>query len=185
MDFNLNEFESPVGIIYVITDKKSLRAVDFSSYEERMHRLLKRHYGEYTLHPNQKSNDAASRLKAYFSGDIRAIEGIPTATNGTDFQKAVWAALCTIPAGTTLSYGALAAKIGRPKASRAIGLANGSNPIGIFVPCHRVIGSNHSLTGYGGGIERKKWLLQHEGVEVSDKATKSEQIASNQPMLFS
>src|SRR5262249_23027417 len=86
------------------------------------------------------------------------------ATRGTIFQREVWAALRRIPVGATLSYGALARELGRPRAIRAVGLANGANPIGIVVPCHRVIGSNASLTGYGGGIERKRWLLEHEGV---------------------
>ena len=83
-------------------------------------------------------------------------------TAGTDFQREVWRALRGIPCGTTLSYGELARRIGRPNAVRAVGLANGANPIGVVVPCHRVIGSNGSLTGYGGGIERKRWLLDHE-----------------------
>jgi methylated-DNA-[protein]-cysteine S-methyltransferase len=81
---------------------------------------------------------------------------------GTDFQRAVWKALCTVPCGQTLSYGALARRIGRPKAVRAVGLANGANPIGIVVPCHRVIGADGTLTGYGGGLDRKRWLLAHE-----------------------
>jgi methylated-DNA-[protein]-cysteine S-methyltransferase len=85
-------------------------------------------------------------------------------TGGTPFQREVWAALRRIPAGQIASYGQLAARIGRPAAVRAVGLANGSNPVGVIVPCHRVIGANGSLTGYGGGIERKRWLLAHEGV---------------------
>ncbi len=86
---------------------------------------------------------------------------------GTPFQRDVWAALREIPVGKTLSYGALAAKIGRPKAVRAVGLANGANPIGIVVPCHRVIGADSSLTGYGGGLDRKRWLLNHEGAHYT------------------
>jgi methylated-DNA-[protein]-cysteine S-methyltransferase len=84
-------------------------------------------------------------------------------TGGTEFQRAVWTALCTIPAGQTLTYKGLAARIGKPAAIRAVGLANGANPVGIVVPCHRVIGSDGSLTGYGGGVDRKRWLLAHEG----------------------
>ncbi len=86
-----------------------------------------------------------------------------TATDGTDFQRAVWRELRRIPSGKTISYAELAKRIGRPKAVRAVGLANRSNPISIVVPCHRVIGSDGSLTGYGGGMERKDWLLRHEG----------------------
>jgi methylated-DNA-[protein]-cysteine S-methyltransferase len=107
---------------------------------------------------------ARRALEAYFEGEIKAVDTLSTATQGTEFQRTVWAALRDIPAGTTLSYGALAAKIGKPKAMRAVGLANGANPIAIIVPCHRVIGADASLTGYGGGLARKRWLLVHEGV---------------------
>ena len=102
-------------------------------------------------------------MEAYFAGNLAAIDEIRVETGGTPFQREVWAALRTIPAGTTLSYSALAVQIGRPKAVRAVGLANGANPISIVVPCHRVIGANNSLTGYGGGMQRKRWLLAHEG----------------------
>jgi len=101
-------------------------------------------------------------ITAYFAGNIPAIDALPVVFAGTPFQNTVWQALRTIPAGETLSYGALAARIGAPKAVRAVGLANGANPVGIIVPCHRVIGADGSLTGYGGGLERKKWLLAHE-----------------------
>jgi methylated-DNA-[protein]-cysteine S-methyltransferase len=105
---------------------------------------------------------ARRSLQAYFEGDLDAVTCLPTATNGTDFQRTVWDALRRIPVGHTISYGALAVQIGRPTAMRAVGLANGANPIAIVIPCHRVIGANASLTGYGGGLDRKRWLLQHE-----------------------
>ena len=107
-------------------------------------------------------------LDAYFAGDLGAIDNISVATGGTPFQRTVWAALHRIPAGMTTSYGALAVTIGRPSAMRAVGLAVGSNPVAVIVPCHRVIGADHSLTGYGGGLARKRWLLAHEGLELSD-----------------
>lgn len=157
-----DEFDSPVGVVYVISDGVNLRAVDFEGYESRMHRLLTRHYGQYRIHTANDPSGAVSRLKEYFAGDVAAIDHITVATNGTPFQKQVWAALRTIPAGSTVAYGTIACRIGRPSACRAVGLANGSNPIGIVVPCHRVIGANKALTGYGGGIERKQWLLEHE-----------------------
>jgi methylated-DNA-[protein]-cysteine S-methyltransferase len=157
------ELESPVGVVAVVTDGANLRAVDFEGYEDRLHRLLTSHYENYTLHSEPTPGDAVSRLKAYFSGDLHAIDGLATETNGSPFQQRVWAALREIPAGTTVSYGTIARRIGQPTASRAVGLANGSNPIAIVVPCHRVVGANQSLTGYGGGIERKQWLLEHEG----------------------
>jgi methylated-DNA-[protein]-cysteine S-methyltransferase len=101
-------------------------------------------------------------MRAYFAGNLTAIDDLPVATGGTDFQRQVWRALRQIPCGETISYGELARRIDRPAAVRAVGLANGSNPISVVVPCHRVIGSDGSLTGYGGGIERKRWLLTHE-----------------------
>ena len=101
-------------------------------------------------------------MEAYFAGDIESIQSLPVWTTGTPFQKSVWTALRSIPAGETTSYGSLAKKLGVPTAVRAVGLANGANPISIVVPCHRVIGANGSLTGYGGGLHRKRWLLEHE-----------------------
>jgi methylated-DNA-[protein]-cysteine S-methyltransferase len=101
-------------------------------------------------------------VAAYFAGDMRAFDCIELDPPGTRFQREVWAALRRIPAGTTTTYGRLAAALGRPGASRAVGLANGANPVAIVVPCHRVIGASGALTGYGGGIERKRWLLDHE-----------------------
>ena len=98
----------------------------------------------------------------YFAGELTALDSLQCATAGTEFQRRIWSALREIPAGTTTSYGALADKIGKPGAARAAGLANGSNPISIIVPCHRVIGANGALTGYGGGLPRKQWLLAHE-----------------------
>ena len=105
---------------------------------------------------------AADQLREYFAGHRRTFD-IPLAPEGTGFQKLVWNALCAIPFGVTRSYGDIAAAIGRPAASRAVGAANGRNPIAIIVPCHRVIGSNGTLTGYGGGLPTKRWLLAHEG----------------------
>lgn len=106
----------------------------------------------------------STRIKAYFDGDLTALESIEVKTAGTPFQQLVWKALLDIPAGRTDTYGHLAQRIGRPSAVRAVGLANGQNPISLVIPCHRVIGSNGKLTGYGGGLDRKQWLLEHEGV---------------------
>jgi methylated-DNA-[protein]-cysteine S-methyltransferase len=104
---------------------------------------------------------ARQQLEAYFAGELKDF-ALPFQGRGTDFQQTVWKALCAIPYGETLSYGELARRIGQPTAARAVGLANGQNPISIIVPCHRVIGANGTLTGYGGGLPRKKWLLAHE-----------------------
>jgi O-6-methylguanine DNA methyltransferase len=102
-------------------------------------------------------------LSAYFDGDARALDSVPVDLTGTEFQREVWAALRTIPPGRTLSYGDLAKKIGRPTAVRAVGAANGANPVSLVVPCHRVIAADGTLCGYGWGLERKRWLLAHEG----------------------
>jgi methylated-DNA-[protein]-cysteine S-methyltransferase len=101
-------------------------------------------------------------LKRYFAGDMHALDTIKTDARGTDFQQACWRALRKLPAGTTSTYGAMAKRLGKPAAMRAVGLANGANPIAIVVPCHRLVGSDGSLTGYGGGLARKRWLIDHE-----------------------
>ena len=163
--FFVEHIETPTGRMRIVCDDAhNLRAVDWDDHEPRMRDLLRRHYGPNGVQLREVSrlSTAASALLAYFDGDHDAISRLPTATNGTAFQCAVWSALRRIPAGRTVSYGALAAEIGRPKAVRAVGLANGANPIAIVVPCHRVIGANASLTGYGGGLPRKRWLLAHE-----------------------
>ena len=149
----------------LISDENGLlRATDWIDYDDRMRRLLACHYGKnnLTLIPSPRSCESASAIAAYFDGDLHAIDSLQTVTEGTPFQECVWQALRGIPAGQTMSYGALAKHIGKPAAVRAVALANGANPIGIVVPCHRVIGADGSLTGYGGGLERKRWLLHHE-----------------------
>ncbi|HEY1930999.1 MAG TPA: methylated-DNA--[protein]-cysteine S-methyltransferase [Acetobacteraceae bacterium] len=154
---------SPIGTILLISDGDALRALDFEDFADRMHVLLRRYEGECELTPGRAAGGAAERIAAYFAGELTALDDIPVRTGGSDFQRRVWAALRQIPAGTTTSYGRLAAAIGAPTASRAVGLANGANPVALVVPCHRVIGADGSLTGYGGGLPRKAWLLRHEG----------------------
>ncbi len=163
--FVADTLETPIGrLIFVADQEGCLRMVDWSDYETRALHLLRIHYGKdgYTLTQQCDPFSLTTRLAAYFAGEIHAIDALPTATAGTAFQQMVWAALRAIPAATTVSYGELAQCIARPRAVRAVGLANGSNPIGVVVPCHRVIGANGSLTGYGGGLHRKEWLLAHE-----------------------
>jgi methylated-DNA-[protein]-cysteine S-methyltransferase len=166
----IDRIDTPIGELVVVADRDgNLRAIDWTDHEERMVRLLRRQYGEATvIEPARDPNGLASAMRAYFAGDTGAIDGLPAKTEGTEFQQSVWRALRTIPCGTTLSYAQLAQRIGRPSAVRAVGLANGSNPISIVVPCHRVIGSDGTLTGYGGGIERKRWLLAHEGAATAE-----------------
>ena len=155
-----------IGTMLVVTDERErLRALDWEDYEARMLRLLRVHYGPraIVLVDGETPLSVRRPLEAYFEGELGAIESLSVETGGTEFQRAVWAALRAIPAGETRSYGQLAAKIARPSAVRAVGAANGANPVGVVVPCHRVIGADASLTGYAGGIERKRWLLSHEG----------------------
>ena len=161
----LDRILTPLGTALILTDKKgNLRALDWSDYEARLHRLLRLHYGrDYEIVEGMRLSKASLMVGKYFAGDLKAIDKITVETKGTPFQKKVWAALRKIPPGKTKSYAALAKKVGAPSAVRAVGAANGANPIGIVVPCHRVIGTNGKLTGYGGGLHRKQWLLVHEG----------------------
>lgn len=175
--FYSEAFNTPTGRMLIITDgEQRLRAADWEDKAERMQRLLRLHYGEngFELKNARAPSPARIALEAYFKGNLAAIETVRTQTRGTDFQRKVWSALRNIPVGKTLSYGQLAAKIGRPAAVRAVGAANGANPIPVIVPCHRVIGANASLTGFGGGLERKRWLLAHEGVSDIKAAARPE-----------
>lgn len=163
----LDRIATPVGEVLLVTDGDgAVRALDFADYEPRMMRLLGRHAPDAELVAGQAPGAVRDAVEAYFAGDARALDGLTVRTGGTEFQRSVWAALRAIPAGETRSYGQLAAAVGSPKAVRAAGLANGQNPIAVIVPCHRVIGANGTLTGYAGGLERKRWLLAHEGVAV-------------------
>ncbi len=163
MELLIDRVFSPIGTVVVVSDGECLRALDFEDYEHRMQNLLARYYGEVSLRASRNPGGASQAVEAYFGGKLTALDDFPVASQGSAFQQLVWRSLRDIPCGATLSYGELAKRIGNPAASRAVGLANGSNPIAIAVPCHRVIGANGDLTGYGGGMERKRWLLMHEG----------------------
>src|SRR5690606_35659536 len=154
----LDWVETPIGAMLLVADGERLAALEFADVAERMARWLRRRYGARALVPAADPGGFATRLRAYFAGDLAALDGIPLADGGSPFQRAVWSALRRIPAGRTMTYGAVAAALGRPSASRAVGHANGANPYAIVVPCHRLVGSDGALTGYGGGLERKRWL---------------------------
>jgi len=159
-----DRLDTPIGRALLLTDDDgALRVFDWEDHEDRMRVLLRRHYGEVALAPGRAPDAVRLPLERYFAGDLPALGEISWRTQGTPFQRTVWKALTDIPVGETLSYGALAVRIGKASAVRAVGLANGANPVSVVVPCHRVIGSDGSLTGYGGGLERKRWLLAHEG----------------------
>jgi len=161
----VDRLETPIGELWFAADYQgNVRGTAFTEGQKGLRAMLEHHYRdcEVTLDPARDPHGLATAMGEYFAGRLSAIDWLPVKTAGTDFQREVWHALREIPCGTTISYGQLAKQIKRPKAVRAVGLANGSNPIGVIVPCHRVIGSDGSLTGYGGGIERKRWLLEHE-----------------------
>ncbi len=160
------EFDSPVGMIDLLTSGDALVSLDFRTHEARKAVLLQRYIGAVEVTNATRRSDVLARLADYFEGDLQAIESLAVQQLGTPFQQKVWAALRTVTVGTTATYQQIAEQIGSPKACRAVGLANGANPIAIVVPCHRVIGANQTLTGYGGGLERKRWLLEHEGVTL-------------------
>lgn len=154
---------SPVGPLHVVLDGAALVALDYEGYEARMRRLLARRFPGAVLEAGAVPAALAKALDAYFAGRKGALDGVALRLGGTTFQQKVWEALRAIKWGETRSYGGLAKEIGRPSASRAVGLANGANPVAIVVPCHRVIGADKRLTGYAGGLERKRFLLRHEG----------------------
>lgn len=156
---------TPIGAMMIAVDVEGkLRVALFTEDEEVICRYLRLQVGStgFTLEPGKNPNGLTDAISSYFAGNLGVIDALPVESGGTPFQADVWRALRAIPCGTTTSYGKLAQQIGRPAAVRAVGLANGANPIAVVVPCHRVIGTNGSLTGYGGGIERKRWLLDHE-----------------------
>ena len=163
--FLFDHLDTPVGRLTLVADEEGrLRAVGWLDGRVRMERKLLALAPESELALVERSNPGGltAALRAYFAGDLTAIDGLPVVLEGTEFQRRVWRALRQIPCGQTWSYGKLARRVGNPGAARAVGLANNRNPVGIVVPCHRVIGADGSLTGYGGGIERKRWLLSHE-----------------------
>ncbi len=161
--FFIDKMKTPLGLANLIADGDGAqRKHCWEEQAQDWRKLFHRRYGDRELVARRDRFGHVAALKRYFDGDISALDTIPVAFAGTPFQTKVWNALRTIAGGTTLSYGVLAKRIGEPKAVRAVGLANGSNPIGVVVPCHRVIGSDGSLTGYGGGLSRKRWLLDHE-----------------------
>jgi methylated-DNA-[protein]-cysteine S-methyltransferase len=166
-NFTLDYLKTPIGTALIVTDADGLlRALDWEDYAPRMRELLRLHYGAVALANAKAPHDIRTALSDYFDGGLDRLGAIAWRVAGTPFQRKVWTALATIRAGTTSSYGAFAGQLGCPKAVRAVGHANGSNPISVVVPCHRLIGADGSLVKYGGGLERKRWLLAHEGVAV-------------------
>jgi methylated-DNA-[protein]-cysteine S-methyltransferase len=165
--FSVDRLKTPIGTALLVTDTDgALRALEWEDFESRMKELLRRQLGEIGLKDGRAPHAIRSALSAYFAGDLSRLGAIEWRVAGTPFQRKVWTALSKIPVSTTMSYGALASRLKMPLAVRAVGHANGANPISVVVPCHRLIGADGSLVKYGGGLDRKRWLLRHEGVEV-------------------
>ena len=157
------EQDHAIGPIHLVADGATLVAMEFGDVEHRLMPMLRARYGaEFEPEPADDMHEIAAAIHAYFDGDVRAIDRLAVDGGGTDFQRRAWDALRKIPPGETRTYGQMAALLGRSNAARAVGSANALNPISLVVPCHRLVGSDGALTGYGGGIERKRWLLAHE-----------------------
>jgi methylated-DNA-[protein]-cysteine S-methyltransferase len=162
----IDRIPSPIGTVLIICNDKALCALEFAETDERVTRWLRRRFGNFDLRKSENPLGISTRLRAYFAGDLHAVDEILVDNGGTKFQESVWTALRRIPPGTTMTYSELASHLGVPQANRAVGAANGQNPSSIVVPCHRLVGANGSLTGYSGGLERKRWLLAHEGAAL-------------------
>jgi methylated-DNA-[protein]-cysteine S-methyltransferase len=174
VSLGLGRLKTPIGVALLVTDADEvLCALDWEDYEPRMRQLLRLQHGAFDLKERSAPRDMRLALSAYFSGELEALRAIKWRLGGTPFQRKVWTALAEIPAGTTMSYGAMAATLGAPKAMRAVGHANGANPLSVVIPCHRLIGADGSLVKYGGGLHRKRWLLAHEGVVLKDAAIRA------------
>ncbi len=166
MTLTRTTIETPIGTMLALASEDGLVALEFDAEKRHLrlhHRLMKFLPGHAIADGGSPVFDQTRDwLARYFAGESADIDGLELDQHGDAFERKVWEALVEIPPGETESYGAIAEKIGSPGGARAVGLANGANPIAIIVPCHRVIGADGSLTGYGGGLERKKWLLNHE-----------------------
>ena len=172
MLLHYDEVSSPIGQILFASDGEAVCALDYAGYESRMASLIARHFGPVEFKHASDPLGLKQVLDEYLSGNLHAFDAISVHTRGSDFQESVWKALRTIPAGETWSYGKLAMRLNHPRAARAVGHANSLNPVAIIVPCHRVTGASGGLTGYAGGLERKQWLLCHEGARSGDLLTK-------------
>jgi len=160
------QITSPIGPILIAGSDDKLHALEFTESLERVRKSLESRFGEVELQAKPGFGGFSAPIHSYFAGDRTALDELPVETGGTDFQRNVWQGLRDIGAGRTSSYGELAARLGKPSASRAVGMANSKNPISLVIPCHRVIGANGALTGYAGGLDRKQWLLRHEGALI-------------------
>lgn len=163
----VDRLPTPIGDVVLAVHAGRLCAVAFGD-DDWLHAHLVRRFGpSVAFTPADDPAGFTTRFRAYFGGDVAALDAIPVDTGGTAFQQEVWQALRDIPAGETRTYGQVAAKLGRPGAARAVGITNSKNPVALVLPCHRVVGADGTLTGYAGGLDRKRWLLRHEGVTLA------------------
>jgi methylated-DNA-[protein]-cysteine S-methyltransferase len=156
--------DSPIGELTVAAHGSKVCLVHFGPVNKYVRASLARWYPDARVEPGDDPAGVLTVLARYFGGDLASLDEVDVELHGTSFQQRVWLALRTVTPGTTASYAELAGRVGAPSAVRAVGAANGANPVAVVLPCHRIIGSNGSLTGYGGGLDRKRWLLDHEGV---------------------
>ncbi len=165
-DLGHAEVPSPLGPLWLAFAGPTLLHLDFADNAARIERLFARRFPARVLASAALPLPLGRALESYFAGEVGALRDVPCQTGGSVFQRDVWRLLRTVPAGETSTYGALAKQVQRPGASRAVGAAVGANPISIVVPCHRIVGANGRLTGYAGGLDRKRWLLAHENAAV-------------------
>ena len=158
----VGKLATPIGEIVVAVRDEQVCALGFGAWSQRQLRFLAARFGDVALAPAADPGGIVTILRRYFAGELDVLGRVAVDLGGTEFQRLVWQRLRKIPAGSTLSYSALARDIGQPLAVRAVGAANGANPVGLIVPCHRVVGADGRLTGYAGGLSRKRWLLAHE-----------------------
>jgi len=166
MLLDYDELESPIGRLIFATNSDGVCGLGFDGYEAELEAIFKHRFGSFEYRRGSDPLKLKATLRKYFHGELHLLDAVPVSMGGTLFQQLVWNELRAIPPGETRTYGQLAEKLGKPLAARAVGHANAVNPICIIVPCHRVVGTT-SLTGYGGGLERKRWLLQHEGAQLA------------------
>jgi methylated-DNA-[protein]-cysteine S-methyltransferase len=162
MTLEIADIATPIGRLRLAARRGVLCALDFAEHWPRDRARLEKRFGRVEFRRSRDPGGVVGRLRAYFAGDLRALRGVRVDPGGTPFQRRVWSALRRVTPGRTIAYRDLARTIGAPAAARAVGAANGANPIGIVIPCHRVVTAGGALGGYAWGIERKRWLLQHE-----------------------
>jgi methylated-DNA-[protein]-cysteine S-methyltransferase len=162
VELAVSQLPTPIGALTLASTPEGLCGLAFEGRVDALWRFLEGRFGRFERGAAVSSGAALPCLEAYFAGDIGALDRVRVDPGGSEFQRRVWTALRRIPGGQTASYSELACSIGQPTGSRAVATANATNPVAIVIPCHRVIHADGSISGYGGGVDRKRWLLRHE-----------------------